>query len=104
LPLIATPSQVEQQVKRGRLPVLAWFVEGGGDTFRFAHLTFQEFLCAEQCLDESVSDEGFVLRWRALVCARDSMEIIHRGWWQQTIQMFSDLASAANARSSSGKP
>jgi endonuclease/exonuclease/phosphatase family metal-dependent hydrolase len=28
-------------IKKNRVPVLAWFVEDGHDTFRFAHLTFQ---------------------------------------------------------------
>jgi hypothetical protein len=33
--------QLVELIKRGRLPVLAWFIDGGVDTFRFAHLTFQ---------------------------------------------------------------
>ena len=35
------------KVKTGRFPMLAWVQDEGQDMFRFAHLTFQEFLCAE---------------------------------------------------------
>jgi len=94
-------SDVEDVIKRGRLPVLAWFVEGGEDTFRFSHLTFQEFLCAEQCLQESLNDEEFILQWRELVCASGPYEIIAKGWWQQTIQMYCDLAVSAGAHTKS---
>ena len=41
---------VDSQIKRGRLPLMTWIPEEGRDKFRFAHLTFQEFLCAEHIL------------------------------------------------------
>ena len=33
---------VRFKTRKGRLPLLTWFSEEGEDTFRFAHLTFQE--------------------------------------------------------------
>lgn len=94
---------VEDRVKKGRLPLLAWFAEGEDDTFRFAHLTFQEFLCAEQCLQRSKQNEDFILDWRELVCPDSPAQIFTRGWWQQTLQMYCDLATASGAKTSSSK-
>jgi hypothetical protein len=60
----------------------------------------QEFLCAEQCLKETVQDEAFIEVWRQDVCPNGPDDIIRKGWWQQVIQMYCDLAkshsSAAN--------
>jgi hypothetical protein len=52
-----------EKVKTGRFPLLAWVQEKGEDMFRFAHLTFQEFLSAEfiskrlESSAESLEDE-----------------------------------------------
>lgn len=94
---------VEDRVKKGRLPLLAWFAEGQTDTFRFAHLTFQEFLCAEQCLQRSLQNEDFILEWRELVCADGADQIFTRGWWQQVLQMYCDLATSSGAKTRSGR-
>lgn len=96
-------NDIEEIIKKGRLPVLTWFTEKGEDTFRFAHLTFQEFLCAEQCLQRSMRDEDFIEEWKQMVCPNTMREIISRGWWQQTLQMFCDLAMSCSAKSKSGK-
>eukprot|EP00931_Biecheleriopsis_adriatica_P100533 TRINITY_DN75821_c0_g1_i1.p1 TRINITY_DN75821_c0_g1~~TRINITY_DN75821_c0_g1_i1.p1 ORF type:complete len:1571 (+),score=329.99 TRINITY_DN75821_c0_g1_i1:66-4715(+) len=94
--------RVEEVVKKGRLPVLTWFAESGEDTFRFSHLTFQEFLCAEQCLLKSQERSSFIPELRELVCPNATRQLIDRGWWQQTIQMYCDLASDV-AKTPSGK-
>ncbi|CAJ1336866.1 unnamed protein product [Effrenium voratum] len=99
-------NEVEDLIKKGRLPLLTWFSEEGEDTFRFAHLTFQEFLCAEYCLNECQKSEDFLLELRELICPEKPQQIVERGWWQQSIQMFCDLAAATEApesRHSSGK-
>eukprot|EP00439_Symbiodinium_sp_Y106_P076243 s458_g15.t1 len=93
---------VEDSIKKGQLPVLTWFSEDGQDTFRFAHLTFQEFLCAEYCLARCQQSEDFVFELRELICAAGPQEILRRGWWQQSIQMFCDLSIATDAKHSSG--
>jgi Leucine-rich repeat (LRR) protein len=93
---------LEVVIKKGRLPVLSWFVENEKDVFRFAHLTFQEFLCAEQCFDESTNSETFISEWRELVCPIEPMQILKRGWWQQVIQMYCDLVTTAKAQTKSG--
>eukprot|EP00930_Biecheleria_cincta_P071366 TRINITY_DN58876_c0_g1_i1.p1 TRINITY_DN58876_c0_g1~~TRINITY_DN58876_c0_g1_i1.p1 ORF type:complete len:1535 (+),score=293.91 TRINITY_DN58876_c0_g1_i1:252-4607(+) len=94
---------VEDRVKKGRLPLLAWFAEGETDTFRFAHLTFQEFLCAEQCLQRSLQNEDFIFEWRDLVCPDSPAQMFTRGWWQQTLQMYCDLATSSGAKTRSGR-
>ncbi|CAK9071901.1 unnamed protein product [Durusdinium trenchii] len=91
-------NEIEDLIKKGRLPLLTWFSESGNDTFRFAHLTFQEFLCAEHCLQMCQEREDFVFTLRDLICPDQPQQIIERGWWQQSIQMFCDLAVASNAR------
>ncbi|CAE7903149.1 unnamed protein product [Symbiodinium microadriaticum] len=88
---------VEDSIKKGQLPVLTWFSEDGQDTFRFAHLTFQEFLCAEYCLARCQQSEDFVFELRELICSAGPQEILRRGWWQQSIQMFCDLSIATDA-------
>ncbi|CAE7830816.1 unnamed protein product, partial [Symbiodinium necroappetens] len=93
---------VEDSIKKGQLPVLTWFSEDGQDTFRFAHLTFQEFLCAEYCLARCQQSEDFVFELRELICSAGPQEILRRGWWQQSIQMFCDLSIATDAKHSSG--
>ncbi|CAJ1448781.1 unnamed protein product, partial [Effrenium voratum] len=90
-------NEVEDLIKKGRLPLLTWFSEEGEDTFRFAHLTFQEFLCAEYCLNECQKSEDFLLELRELICPEKPQQIVERGWWQQSIQMFCDLAAATEA-------
>lgn len=96
-------NEVEDLIKKGRLPLLTWFSEDGEDTFRFAHLTFQEFLCAEYCLQQCQESEDFVLELRDLICSHEPREIVERGWWQQSIQMFCDLAVANQATAASGQ-
>ena len=56
----------DREVKRGRFPMLAFIPESGKELFRFAHLTFQEFLCAEHIrwafeggLEQGSSAAGF---------------------------------------------
>jgi hypothetical protein len=83
---------VEVFIKKGRLPIIAWFKEGEVDMFRFAHLTFQEFLCAELCKERVNADRLFITTWRDLVWMGNMRNILQRGWWQQVIQMYCDLA------------
>eukprot|EP00434_Breviolum_minutum_P006181 symbB.v1.2.005449.t1/scaffold318.1/size313828/12 len=96
-------NEVEDLIKKGRLPLLTWFSEDGEDTFRFAHLTFQEFLCAEYCLQQCQEREDFLEELRELICPDGPQQILERGWWQQSIQMFCDLAIASNATDASGQ-
>jgi hypothetical protein len=89
---------VEMFIKKGRFPIIAWFNEGGRDVFRFAHLTFQEFLCAELCKERVNSSRDFIKIWRDLVWGNDGPQsIVGRGWWQQVIQMYCDLARTNDA-------
>ena len=94
---------VDSQIKRGRLPLMTWIPEEGRDKFRFAHLTFQEFLCAEHILstfergDDRVDHERFADELTGLICPRGLTQVFERGWWQQVIQMFSDLARSTEA-------
>ena len=39
--------ELAEKVKQGRFPMLAWIIERGEQYYRFFHLTFQEYLCAE---------------------------------------------------------
>jgi adenylate kinase family enzyme len=85
-------NEIEDVVKKGRFPMLARFIENEEVIFSFAHLTFQEFLCAEYCLEESLISEEFIDSWRKLVCPDEVVQLLNRGWWQQTLQMYCDMA------------
>ena len=110
--------------QRGRLPLLTWYSEHGVDKYRFAHLTFQEFLCAEQCIDlfdrEKANDLAFQQRlqrqgrpassrfaseFKTLVMGTQERvtECFHRGWWQQVLQMLSDLAHSKHRQLNLGR-
>ncbi|KAJ1447918.1 hypothetical protein M885DRAFT_172413 [Pelagophyceae sp. CCMP2097] len=93
--------------QRGRLPLLAWFSERGEDKYRFAHLTFQEFFCAEHAfLDfEAACEKGpdavaqLCARLSALVLrGRGPAELFQRGWWQQVVQICCDVARSRGRR------
>lgn len=94
---------LEDVIKKGRLPVLTWFADGSNDVFRFAHLTFQEFLCAEECLQESLKDAHFFEAWRLLACPVNAKQLLERGWWQQVIQMYCDLVGSSQTLLRCGK-
>lgn len=91
----------ESQLKKGKFPLLSWIYDAQStiaDRFRFAHLTFQEYLVAEYCHHKMVVEgSSFLPHWNQLVCdGQDAQHILARGWWQQVIQMFSDLCSTEN--------
>ena len=44
--------ELAEKVKQGRFPMLAWIIERGEQYYRFFHLTFQEYLCAEYIFKE----------------------------------------------------
>ncbi|KAH8072652.1 hypothetical protein JL721_3295 [Aureococcus anophagefferens] len=98
---------VADAAQRGRLPLLAWFSERGADKYRFAHLTFQEFLAAEQCAlyfdaeaDAGKGADAFAATFARLALAPGGRPsaLFERGWWQQVVQMFGDLAAADDGR------
>ncbi|KAK7237539.1 hypothetical protein SO694_00099092 [Aureococcus anophagefferens] len=98
---------VADAAQRGRLPLLAWFSERGADKYRFAHLTFQEFLAAEQCAlyfdaeaDAGKGADAFAATFARLALAPGGRPsaLFERGWWQQVVQMFGDLATADDGR------
>ena len=48
----STWQELAEKVKQGRFPMLAWIIERGEQYYRFFHLTFQEYLCAEYIFRE----------------------------------------------------
>ena len=96
--------EIADAAQRGRLPLLAWFTARGDDRYRFAHLTFQEFLTAERVLgdfDDAAADADDVAKRVARLCTRPAgrpSALFERGWWQQVVQMFGDLAGPAKSR------
>ncbi len=86
---------ISDAAQRGRLPLISWFTERGRDRYRFAHLTFQEFLAAEHIVKEFENDVNVassVARLATHPSGRPGA-LFERGWWQQVVQMFGDLAS-----------
>ena len=47
-----TWQELAEKVRQGRFPMLAWIIERGEQYYRFFHLTFQEYLCAEYIFKE----------------------------------------------------
>merc|ERR1719487_3203805 len=81
---------ISDAAQRGRLPLISWFTERGRDRYRFAHLTFQEFLAAEHIVKEFENDNDCASRVARLATHPSGRPgaLFERGWWQQVVQMF----------------
>ena len=89
---------VEGQVKAGKLPLLIYVKEGELDIYRFPHLTFQEFLCSHEVVEQLKGGDVGEDLVAQLVCPRGTEDMLtKRGWWHQVLQMLAEQARAEDA-------
>jgi len=90
---VAIWTRITEAAKDGAFPTISTFMDGQTRLFRFAHLTFQEYLWAVACADWL--EEGNSSLMRIPHSARLRMVLLiltlRGGWWQQGLSMLREI-------------